>query len=54
MIIPSGMEIEDSIVMADDYIRKWVKKELLIQKAEENLTSEQKNLTKKLRNTAIH
>ena len=47
-VIPSGVEKEDSLVMADDYIRKWVKKELLIQKAEENLSSEQKNVSKEL------
>lgn len=47
-VIPTGIEKEDSVVMADDYIRKWVKKELLIQKAEENLNSEQKNVTKEL------
>ena len=34
--------------MANDYIRKWVKQELLIQKANENLTLEQKNLTKEI------
>jgi len=47
-IIPTGIEKEDSVVMAEDYIRKWVKKKLLIQKAEENLSSEQKNVTKEL------
>lgn len=47
-VIPAGVEKEDSIVMADDYIHKWVKKELLIQKAEENLSSEQKNVNKEL------
>jgi hypothetical protein len=47
-IIPSGLEKEDSLAMAADYIRKWVKQELLIQKAEENLTYEQKNVTKEL------
>jgi len=47
-VIPPGIEKEDSVVMADDYIRKWVKKELLIQKAEENLTSEQKDVSKEL------
>lgn len=47
-VIPSGLEKDDSLVMAADYIRKWVKKELLIQKAEENLTYEQKNVTKEL------
>ena len=47
-VMPAGMDIEDSTVMADDYIRKWVKKELLIQKAEENLSPEQKNLNREI------
>ncbi len=47
-IIPQNIEVEDSILMANDYVRKWVKQELLIQKANENLTLEQKNLTKEI------
>ncbi len=47
-VVPAGIEKEDSTVMADDYIRKWVKKELLIQKAEENLSQEQKNLNQEI------
>ncbi len=47
-IIPKNIELEDSTLMANDYIRKWVKQELLIQKANENLTLEQKNLTKEI------
>ncbi|QGY47325.1 hypothetical protein GM418_27755 [Maribellus comscasis] len=47
-VVPTGIEKEDSTVMADDYIRKWVKKELLIQKAEENLNQEQKSLNKEI------
>ena len=47
-IIPKNIEAEDSTLMANDYIRKWVKQELLIQKANENLTLEQKNLTKEI------
>jgi len=47
-IIPSNLEEQDSSLMADDYIRKWVKQELLINKANENLTLEQKNLTKEI------
>jgi hypothetical protein len=34
--------------MANDYVRKWVKQELLIKKANENLTLEQKNLNKEI------
>ncbi|MCF6332550.1 MAG: peptidyl-prolyl cis-trans isomerase [Draconibacterium sp.] len=47
-IIPSGLEKGDSAVMADGYINKWVKQELLIQKANENLTPEQKDVTREL------
>jgi hypothetical protein len=49
-VVPAGTEKEDSTVMIDDYIRKWVKKELLIQKAEENLTPDQKNLAQEIEN----
>lgn len=47
-IIPGDMEKQDSILMVNDYIRKWVKEELLIQKAEENLSPAQKNLTREI------
>lgn len=47
-IIPSSMEKGDSTLMADDYIKKWIKQELIIQKANENLTPEQKNMTKEI------
>jgi len=47
-IIPEGLAAEDSAKLADDYIRKWIRQELLIQKANENLTPEQKNLSKEI------
>lgn len=47
-IIPAEIVEQDSILMAGDYIRKWVKQELLLKKANENLTLEQKNLTKEI------
>lgn len=47
-IIPAEIIEQDSILMAGDYIRKWVKQELLLKKANENLTLEQKNLTKEI------
>lgn len=47
-IIPAEIIDQDSVQMAGDYIRKWVKQELLINKANENLTLEQKNLTKEI------
>jgi hypothetical protein len=48
MVIPTGVGKNDSAVMSGDYIRKWIKKELLIQKAEENLSPLQKNLSAEL------
>lgn len=47
-IVPVGTSSEDSILLINDYVRKWVKNELMVQKAEENLTIDQKNLTKEL------
>ncbi len=47
-IVPAGMSQGDSTLIADDYIKKWIKQELLIQKANENLTTEQKDVTKEL------
>ncbi len=48
-IIPPGMEKEDSSLLADDYIKKWVKQELVMQKANENLSPSQKDVTKELK-----
>ncbi len=47
-VIPHGISPEDSALMAGDYIKKWVKQELMLQKAEENLPPEQKNVTREL------
>jgi hypothetical protein len=47
-VIPNGTAQEDSIVLAEDYVRKWVRQELVLQKAEENLSSSLKNVDKEL------
>ena len=47
-IIPTDLGRMDSSVIADDYVQKWIKQELLIQKANENLTAEQKDVTHEL------
>lgn len=47
-IIPPGLSHDDSLMMAQDYIKKWVMNELLVNKAEENLSYGQKDLTKEL------
>ncbi|HBL75412.1 MAG: hypothetical protein A2W90_03985 [Bacteroidetes bacterium GWF2_42_66] len=47
-LIPENLEGADSSLWADDYITKWIRKELLIMKAESNLSAEQKNLREEL------
>ncbi|MCT4613497.1 MAG: hypothetical protein N4A49_01330 [Marinifilaceae bacterium] len=45
-LIPDKLSKEDSTVYADNYIRQWVKKQLLLSKAEENLSKTQNNIEK--------
>ncbi len=40
--VQPGSMVADSTVMAQDYINKWVRKVLMFQKAEENLSPELK------------
>jgi hypothetical protein len=47
-VVPIGTTGEDSILLINEYIRKWIKNELMVQKAEENLTIDQANLTREL------
>lgn len=47
-VIPGNIGHEDSIMMAEDYIKKWIKQELLLQKAEENLSDAEKDVSKQL------
>ena len=47
-VIPNDIGQEDSIMMAEDYIKKWIKQELLLQKAEENLSDDEKDVSKQL------
>ncbi len=46
--VPDYLDAADSTLWADDYIKKWVQKELLLLKAEENLKEDQKDVTKEL------
>jgi len=46
--VPDGIGTSDSTLMAEDFIKKWIQKELLIKKAEENLSGEQKNVSREL------
>ncbi len=47
-VVPAGTEKEDSLLLVNDYIKKWVKTELLVQKAEENLSIDQKNMQREI------
>jgi len=47
-ILPANVSKDDSILITDDYISRWVKQELMIQKANENLTASQKDVSKEL------
>ena len=44
----SNISKEDSIVVARNYINDWIKKQLLLQKAELNLNEESKNIEKQI------
>ena len=47
-IVPDGTSAKDSIVLLKKYVDNWVREILVVQKAEENLTNEQKNVEKQL------
>lgn len=44
----SNITKEDSIVIARNYINDWIKKQLMVQKAELNLNEESKNIEKQI------
>ena len=45
-IVPDGSSEEDSILISDNFIHQWVKKQLIISKAELNLSDEEKDVSK--------
>lgn len=47
-VVPNELDDKDSTVLAEDYIRKWIRQELLLQKAEENLSVDLKNVNREL------
>jgi len=49
-IIPAGLPGEDSMLMSEDFILKWIRNELVMNKAEENLEPFMKDVTKELLN----
>jgi hypothetical protein len=47
-VIPDHITAEDSILLAADYIQKWIRTELLVKKAQENLTIAQRDVSREL------
>jgi hypothetical protein len=47
-VIPNNKSKEDSALIAKNYINKWIKKQLLLEKAEKNLSEESKNIKKQI------
>ncbi len=48
-VIPDDIAQEESLLLAEDYIHKWIRHELLIRKAEENLSPSQRDVNKELK-----
>jgi len=49
-LVPEGINAEDSASATSEYIEKWVRNQLLLNKAEENLTDEEKNVERLIEN----
>ncbi|KPK83478.1 MAG: hypothetical protein AMS27_12700 [Bacteroides sp. SM23_62_1] len=47
-IFPNNLPENDSILILNNFVDKWIKKQLLLQKAELNLSDEQKDVSKQL------
>jgi hypothetical protein len=45
-IVPNNSSKEDSILIANSYINQWITKQLLLQKAELNLNSDEKDISR--------
>jgi hypothetical protein len=47
-VIPDNLNVSDSISIARDYIDNWIRKKLILYKAEENLTDDEKNIERQI------
>ncbi|MFO7828021.1 MAG: hypothetical protein R6V23_05330 [Bacteroidales bacterium] len=47
-LFPSSISENDSIILASNYINDWIKKQLMLKKAEENLSDESRDIEKLL------
>lgn len=46
--LPATDNPQDSALLADEFVNKWIKKQLIIQKANENLSDAQKDVSREL------
>jgi len=49
-VVPEGSSNSDSIAITKNFINNWIKQQLLLNKAEQNLPAEQKDFSKQLEN----
>ncbi len=49
-IFPEGISKEDSVQIAKNFIERWVRQQLLLNKAELNLTEDEKNVKEQIEN----
>ncbi len=49
-IIPANVSSSDSSILVNDYVDKWIRKQLLLRRAEMSLTDEEKDVDKQLEN----
>ncbi|WP_299578118.1 hypothetical protein [uncultured Sunxiuqinia sp.] len=47
-VLPGSLSPEDSTIWMDDFIQKWVQRELMVLNAEENLSASQKDVSREL------
>jgi len=47
-IFPEDISLSDSVIILQNFVDKWVKKQLILQKAELNLTENQKDVTQQI------
>jgi len=49
-VIPKGLSSADSSSMAKDFVEKWIRNRLMLNKAEMNLTDQEKNVEQQIEN----
>lgn len=52
--IPSGLSVEDSIILFDQYVTDWIKEQVLLYEAENELSVQEKNFDEKIKKYREH